>query len=190
MAITPVATDRIARIRRMLEENYNDRDLFSPHYVSHKPWDLMLKRRAKTETEALKANFNPRKIFPDAQISVEDAVQDGDKVVIRWRLRGTWSQPVAGIKATNSKINITGVNIYRFVGDKIVEEFGEFDSATFGQQAFSATTAAACQEALTTISRPPESVFGPGGQVLPGGPIVAGPVVRRRSRKSRRSAAR
>jgi hypothetical protein len=166
--------DRIARLRRMLEENEDARDLFSPHYVSHKPLDQLLKRRAKTEAEAAKASFNPRKVFAGARISVEDAMEDGDKVVIRWRLRGTWSQPVGGIKATNKKINITGVNIYRFVGDKIVEEFGEFDAASFAEQAFSAQNAAACREALTAVSRPPESIFGPGGPIVPGrgGPTV------------------
>ena len=169
----PLAMDRIARIRRMLEEGVDDRDLFSPHYVSHKPWDVMLRRRARTEDDAAKANFNPRKVFRGARISVEDAVEDGDKVVIRWRLRGIWAGSVAGLKPTNKKINITGINIYRFVGDKIVEDFGEFDAASFGAQAFSAQNAAACQEALTTISRPPESAFGPGG------PVVTGPIRRR-----------
>jgi len=169
--------DRVAAIRRMLENNEKS-DIYSPNFVSRKPWDLAAKRTAKTAAVAEKTFFDPSRSFTDMKISVEDAIEQNDKVVIRWRLRGTWTGGFGRIKATGKPINVTGVNIYRFVADKIVEETGEMDWASFAQQAFggggagaqAALTSAACQEGLAAVSRPPE-VFtgaGPGTEFGPG----------------------
>jgi predicted ester cyclase len=164
----PIRLDRVATIRRMLEENIQT-DIYSPNFVSRKPWDLAVKRQQKDAVAAEKASFNPTKAFRDMKISVEDAIEQGDKVVIRWRLRGTWIGGVGNIKATGKPINVTGINIYRFVGDKIVEEDGEMDWASFSQQAFGggeggalAAAAAACSESLTAVSRPAEIFPGAG----------------------------
>jgi predicted ester cyclase len=174
--------DRVAAIRHMLENNVKS-DIYSPNFVSRKPWDLAAKRQAKTAAVAEKTFFDPSRSF---KISVEDAIEQNDKVVIRWRLRGTWTGGLGSVKATGKPINVTGVNIYRFVADKIVEETGEMDWASFAQQAFgvggvgagavggggaaAVSASAACQEGLAAVSRPPE-VFtgaGPGTEFGPG----------------------
>jgi predicted ester cyclase len=158
--------DRVSLIRRMLEEN-EIIDLYSPSYVSRKPWDLLVKRQQKDALTSEKTFFNPTKAFKEMKISVEDAIEQGDKVVVRWRLRGIWTGTVGSVKATGRPINITGVNIYRFVADKIVEEEGEMDWATFSKQAFggaaaSADLAQACSNALDQVSRPAEKFPGAG----------------------------
>lgn len=158
--------DRVSRIRRMLEENERT-DLFSPNYISRKPWDLAVKRQAPNAAAADKAFFDPSRAFRNMKISVEDAVEQGDKVVVRWRLRGTWVGGVDDVKATGRPINVTGMNVYRFVADKIVEEDGEMDWATFAKQAFggsaaSADLAKACSNAFDLVSRPPEKFRGSG----------------------------
>jgi ketosteroid isomerase-like protein len=158
--------DRVSRIRRMLEENEQS-DLYSPNYVSRKPWDLAVKRTARTGAEADKSFFNPTRAFKDMKISVEDAIEQGDKVVIRWRLQGIWAGAVGDIKATGRPINVTGTNFYRFVGDKIVEEDGEMDWASFAQQAFGGASAGpglaeACSSSFELVSRPPEKFRGGG----------------------------
>jgi hypothetical protein len=159
--------DRITRIRRMLEEN-EDTGLFSPNAISRKPWDLAVKRMATDAAAAEKASFNPLRSFRNAQISVEDAIEQGDKVVVRWRLRGTWVGGIGDIKATGRPVNVTGINVYRFVGDKIVEEDGEMDWASFAQQAFGGAAAGpaglaeACTSAFDVVSRPPEKFPGSG----------------------------
>jgi hypothetical protein len=144
--------DRVSRIRRMLEENEQS-DLYSPNAVSRKPWDLAVKRQAETAAAADKASFNPARAFRDMKISVEDAIEQGDKVVIRWRLRGTWVGAVGDIKATGR--------------DKIVEEDGEMDWASFAQQAFGGSSASsalaqACSNSFDLVSRPPEKFRGSG----------------------------
>jgi hypothetical protein len=68
------------------------------------------------------------------------------------------------IKPSGKAVDFTGINIYRFVGGRIVEKTGEFDSATLARQAIGGLTQEQCQEALTAASRPPEVIgsgFGP-----------------------------
>ena len=161
-----VCADRVSLIRRMLEAN-EQTDLYSPNYVSRKPWDLAVKRQQRDGAAAEKAFFNPSKAFKEMKISVEDAIEQGDKVVVRWRLRGIWTGGIGGLRATGKPINVTGINIYRFVADKIVEEEGEVDWATFSKQAFGGATAGAglaqaCSNALDVVSRPLEKFPGAG----------------------------
>jgi hypothetical protein len=173
----PTKLDRVAAIRNMLENNVKS-DIYSPNYVSRKPWDLAVKRLAKTPAIAQKTFFDPSKAFAGMKISVEDAIEQNDKVVIRWRLQGTWNGGLGTVKATGTPINVTGINVYRFVSDKIVEETGEMDWASFAQQAFgvggagalSASASAACQKGLAEVSRPPEAFAGagPGTEFGPG----------------------
>lgn len=144
--------NRVARVRRAFEGE-SDPGLFSPNYVSHAPWDRVVQRGAKGQTEAGKAMFRAKKVFTDCQVSMDDAFEDGDKVVVRWRLRGTWTQPIPGIviKPTGRPIDLTGISIYRFKGDQIVEKFGEFDVGAFQAEACENVRAEECKEALAAI---------------------------------------
>lgn len=151
MATDPASMDRVSRIRRILEENKQDPELFSPHLVSHSPWDAVFKHHHKGAAEEF---FKPESALDSLKISVEEAVEDGDKVVVRFRVQGKWTKPFAGIEPTQREIDVTGINIYRFVGDKIVEKHGEIDWATFGKQAFGGLSAEACQRALQAVSLP------------------------------------
>ncbi len=170
-------TDRAYRLRRFLENGEEtDRggkkkegELFSPDYVNYAPWHREPRQLSKTGKET----FKPSSLFSEYNLKVEDTIEEGDKVVVRWRLRGTWSQPFLGIKPTNKPIEVTGVNVYRFEGDKIVESTGEFGLASFAQQALAAgVTARQCQQAMVSLARvnPPGILTGGGA-----GPIVTGP---------------
>jgi len=148
--------DRISSIRRMIEEG-EQQDLFAPRVPSLKPWDLAATREAKAKNrKVLSAKFNPKSRFSDVKVSVIDAVEQGDRVIVRWRLSGKWTQPIMGLKPSGLPVDITGVNFYRFVGDKIVEQDGEFDAPSFMQQARGAISAEQCQETMVQFSRPPE----------------------------------
>lgn len=170
-------TGRAYRLRRFLEKGEEtnrmgrkkEGELFSPDYVNHAPWHREPRQRSK----AGKATFKPSSLFSEYKLKVEDTIEEGDKVVVRWRLRGTWSEPFLGIKPTNKPIEVTGVNVYRFEGDKIVESTGEFGLAGFAQQALGAgVSARQCEQAMVELARvnPPDILAG--GRV---GPIVAGP---------------
>jgi steroid delta-isomerase-like uncharacterized protein len=62
-----------------------------------------------------------RAAFPDALSSVEDQVAEGDKVVTRWRARGTHAGPLGELPATGRAFDVGGITIERFAGGRIAE---------------------------------------------------------------------
>lgn len=72
--------------------------------------------------------------FPDTKMTVEDALAEGDKVATRWSATGTHTGELMGIPATGKQINVTGLDINRISGGKIVEHWGQFDQMGMMQQ--------------------------------------------------------
>jgi steroid delta-isomerase-like uncharacterized protein len=62
-----------------------------------------------------------RRAFPDARSTVEDQVAEDDKVVTRWRARGTHQGRLAPLAATGREFEIHGITIERIASGKIVE---------------------------------------------------------------------
>ena len=75
-----------------------------------------------------------RTAFPDLNVTVEDEVAEGDKVVIRVRTRGTHRGEFMGIAPTEKQIDIGEMHIVRFSGGKMVEHWGQEDSLGMMQQ--------------------------------------------------------
>jgi steroid delta-isomerase-like uncharacterized protein len=71
------------------------------------------------ELKAFVAGY--RRAFPDARSSVEDQVAEGDRVVTRWRARGTHRGDLGPIAATGRQFEIGGVTIERIAAGKIAE---------------------------------------------------------------------
>jgi steroid delta-isomerase-like uncharacterized protein len=71
-----------------------------------------------------------RAAFPDARITVEQQLAEGDLVATRWTGRGTHDGELMGITATGERVTVSGLTISRLEGGKIVEEFQNWD--TFG----------------------------------------------------------
>ncbi len=72
-----------------------------------------------------------RAAFPDKHFTVEGAIAEGDKVVLRWSVRGTHSAgfwtPVGTIPATGKRVAIEATLTYCLEDGKIAEEWGCFD---------------------------------------------------------------
>jgi steroid delta-isomerase-like uncharacterized protein len=68
-----------------------------------------------------------RTAFPDVQMTIDDQVAEGDKVVTRWTARGTNSGSLMGMPPTGRPIHITGISIERIAGGKIAETWVNFD---------------------------------------------------------------
>lgn len=75
-----------------------------------------------------------RGAFPDIVVTTEDLVAAGDRVVQRWRIRGTQEGPVMGIPPTGRTVDVEGINIFRMEGGRIVERWGVFDAAGLRMQ--------------------------------------------------------
>ena len=72
--------------------------------------------------------------FADVSCATEDIVAEGDRVASRWTWRGTHKGEFMGVAATGKQVALSGICINRFVGGKIVEEWGEMDMMGVMQQ--------------------------------------------------------
>jgi len=75
-----------------------------------------------------------RAAFPDTRITIEDEVAEGDKVVIRWTIRGTHKGEYMGIAPTGKQVTMTGISVYRIEKGKIVEDWSNSDMLGMMQQ--------------------------------------------------------
>ena len=75
-----------------------------------------------------------RNAFPDLRISQDDVIAEGDQVVTRFTVHGTQQGEFQGIPPTGKQMTITGMEIVRVSGGKIVEAWSEFDQLGMLQQ--------------------------------------------------------
>ncbi len=124
-----------AQTRQIIDQGWNKgnmdalNDLISPDFVNHTASNSNetrdgFKQRVQTVRTA----------FPDWELTAEEMLGEGDKVVTRWRGRGTHRGPFRGIPATGKKIEVTGIAIDRVVDGKRVEGWVEWDMLGLLQQ--------------------------------------------------------
>jgi steroid delta-isomerase-like uncharacterized protein len=118
-----------ATFRRYVEEvgNAGNLDLADDvfdRYLAHQP-DGSVLERGPEDVKRFMGEF--RSAFPDFHSTVEDQLAEGDKVVTRWRMRGTHEGEFRGIAPTGNELDITGMGIFRFSDGKVVESWDNFD---------------------------------------------------------------
>ena len=59
--------------------------------------------------------------FSDMKVTISNIFGEQNKIAIKWNLEATHEKGFAGIPATNKKIEIQGVEILHFEGNKIKE---------------------------------------------------------------------
>lgn len=75
--------------------------------------------------EGVKAFVGPiRAAFPDAHITINDQIAEDDKLVCLYTFRGTHEKALMGIPATGERVTAAGIDVLRFVGGKVVEQWG------------------------------------------------------------------
>jgi predicted ester cyclase len=72
--------------------------------------------------------------FPDLQTDIEDLVAAGDRVVIRLQWSGTHRGPYGGVAATGRPVEVRVMVIWRFRGDKVVEDWTVQDQFAYLEQ--------------------------------------------------------
>ena len=75
-----------------------------------------------------------RSAFPDLNVTVEDLIAEGDKVVARVTTTGTHKGDFMGIPATGRSISVKEFHIVRILNGKAVEHWGLEDSLGMMQQ--------------------------------------------------------
>jgi steroid delta-isomerase-like uncharacterized protein len=72
--------------------------------------------------------------FPDAQLTIENQVAEGDNVATRWTFVGTHRGKFRGIAPTGRHIKMNAMYFYRIANGKIVEIRAIVDSLSLFQQ--------------------------------------------------------
>ena len=72
--------------------------------------------------------------FPDANITIEDQLAEGDRVVTRWTGHGTQTGQLMEMPPSGKRVAVQGVQIDRLSGGKIVESWTLFDQLGMLQQ--------------------------------------------------------
>jgi steroid delta-isomerase-like uncharacterized protein len=104
-------------------------ELVSEDFVAHTPsHDIRGAAKMRQYVREL------RGAFPDLQITVEDQIAEGDKVVSRWSATGTHAGPYQGIPATGKRGRMSGVDIDYVVDGKVVECWTLADNLSLLQQ--------------------------------------------------------
>ncbi len=67
--------------------------------------------------------------FPDIDVTVEDQIAEGDKVVTRFSARGTHRGDFMGIPATGKRVTIKAIHIHRIEDGRIAGLWEEIDLA-------------------------------------------------------------
>jgi steroid delta-isomerase-like uncharacterized protein len=126
-----------ALARRELEEIWTRgnldaaEDVYAPNYISH--------QSAGSEDirglEAIKQfAAGVRQAFPDLQITIEDQIAEGDKVVTRFTSRGTHQGELWGVPPTGREVEVRSVSTNRIEGGKIAEHWTCADQLGMMQQ--------------------------------------------------------
>lgn len=114
----------------------NDRDwafmskLYSPRFVQHHPgnnqttsWtDYELRCRSVWEK------------LPTARTNIQDLVVEGDKVAVRWKTVMNYKEKGRAGKTREAKIELTGIDLFRIQGGRIVEVWCEHRGGNLEQR--------------------------------------------------------
>jgi predicted ester cyclase len=73
--------------------------------------------------------------FPDLHFDTEDVIEQGDKLVARFRATGTQTGEFMGMPATGKSVDVDGIDILRFGDNGLAHEhWGVFDALGMMQQ--------------------------------------------------------
>ncbi|HUW03900.1 MAG TPA: ester cyclase [Acidimicrobiales bacterium] len=130
-------SDLKAMMRRIIEEAFNQGnldaldELIADDFVEHEdlPPEVPQGRAAPRAMITMM-----RAAFPDLQVTVEDMLQDGSKVVTRSRFAGTHEGEFMGIAATGNKFDVPVIDIVEFRDDEAVAHWGVMDNAAMMEQ--------------------------------------------------------
>jgi steroid delta-isomerase-like uncharacterized protein len=126
-----------AIFRRYVEEVGNEGNLeladeIFDRYLAHQP-DGSALERGPDDVKGFMGEFH--RAFPDFHTTIEDQIAEGDRVVTRWRMRGTHEGEFRGIAPTGKELDVTGIGIFRFSPEgKVVESWDNFDQLGMMQQ--------------------------------------------------------
>jgi steroid delta-isomerase-like uncharacterized protein len=72
--------------------------------------------------------------FPDLRLTVEETVEEGERIAVRFTVRGTHEGVFQGIPPTGRTVDVQGISILHFSEGRIVERWNQLDQLGMLQQ--------------------------------------------------------
>lgn len=106
-------------------------EIVAADYVRHDPaWPEEVRGR-----DGLRQYMSTvRQAFADLQVTIEEIIAEGDKVVVRWRAKGTHQDDFMGIRATWRGMALLGMSMHRIESGQIAETWDGYDALGLMQQ--------------------------------------------------------
>ena len=117
-------------IRRFYEEAWAKGNVEVSHEVFHDDYvrhDLRQTPAERGPAGQAKIADDFRRAFPDVDWHVDLIIGEGDFVVGRWTATGTQTGTLGAVEPTDRRVTFSGVNIFRFDGDKVAEIWNHRD---------------------------------------------------------------
>ncbi len=104
-------------------------ELFAPGYVHHSApgHDMTLEELRQFMVGTVSA-------FPDLQANLDELIAEEEKVMARWTQSATHASEFMGIPPTGKRITWSGINIFRVVDGRIVEDTPYWDFSVIMHQ--------------------------------------------------------
>jgi steroid delta-isomerase-like uncharacterized protein len=132
----PAITANMALVRKFFEVGPSRGDivaadaLLAPDFSLHVPLPV-----SGPGIEAINTVITAcRAAFGGLNVTIDDMMEDGDKVTCRFTAHGVHTGEFMGIPPTGRKITMTGIEIFRIENGKIVELWGEANLMGLAQQ--------------------------------------------------------
>ena len=100
-------------------------EIFAPNFVGHDP---AMPEDVRGVEGAREFYSMYTSAFPDAEITIEDQLAEGDMVATRWTGRGTHQGELMGVQPSGNRVEVMGNSISRIEDGKIVEEWDIYDA--------------------------------------------------------------
>ena len=97
----------------------------APDFVRHDP-GLPFEVRGPEGVKALADALHPG--IPDMALPIEDVIAEGEKVLVRLRVKGTHGGELMGIPATGKPIDIAVLDLFEFRDGVLVEHWALLDN--------------------------------------------------------------
>jgi predicted ester cyclase len=136
----PVSEQNKALYRRFVEEGFRKKNPRAAEkaieqYISPNCVDHAAPPGTPTGIEGAKQTIGAfLAAFPDVEITLDDLIAEGDKVVARFTARGTHKGAMMGMAPTGKRVTVTAIDIVRISQGKIVEHWESMDQLGMMQQ--------------------------------------------------------
>jgi serine phosphatase RsbU (regulator of sigma subunit) len=133
------AEENKATFTRYVEEVVNQGNLeladeIFDRYLAHQP-DGSVLERGPEDVKRFLGEFHAA--FPDLHAVIEDQIAEGDRVMTRYRWRGTHGGEFRGIAPTGGEQEINGIGFFRFSPEgKVVESWDSYDQFSLMRQRY------------------------------------------------------